>query len=137
MPQPPQATVPIPKGARGICQERGQFQELLKLVSHLPLLSSGDWPQAAQVSQPLGCSPWFQVSIGVRIQEVEPRQFGGQVGIDPEGPGSREGAAWPQQLCKGGGPQFACVIGIAGPVIPRGGLQVISQLQEPLERKGR
>lgn len=33
MPQPPQATVPIPKGARGICQERGQFQELLKLVS--------------------------------------------------------------------------------------------------------
>lgn len=75
--------------------------------------------------------------MGVGIQDVEPSWFWGQVGIACKGTGSGEGTGPPQQLCGGAAPGFACVITTAGSIITRGGLQVISKLQEPLEKGGR
>ena len=73
-----------------------------------------------------------QVLIGVGTQDVEPCQFRGPLALPPGHVWGRR--APPQQLCRGDGPQFACVVCKAGPIITRGGLQ---ELQEPLEKERR
>lgn len=75
-----------------------------------------------------------QVLIGVGTQDVEPCWFRGQLALPTRAWAlGKEGPV--TAALQRGGPQFACVICKAGPIITQGGLQVISASSRSQWRK--